>query len=279
MDSVFEDRTYSSFPLSIGTGLALESLFENTIDRYDKTRDIPNKLKVDDYKFHVFSVYTLARNIIAATNVKNRDLVIYNKDFMNAVLEEINVIGGLYNNTKCKPIIFMPNYTKVAQVLNYGKESATGKLYNELVKLYTVLKDLPKKASLPVITDFKMVTTEGKVLITTSVVADLLNVKNIRQLSLLESHTGRLKEKIDWNTKYHSIGSKPLEVFPFMEELLYILGDNTITCPLKLSVRTELFNIAHDNNWTGKTTREKVIYDISKSSLIKEIFTNYKKLF
>jgi hypothetical protein len=279
MDNIFLDRTFSSFPLSIGTGLALESLFENTIDKYDKDRVIPNKLKVDDYKFHVFSVYTLARNIISATNVKNRDLIIYNKTFIEAVLEEISVIAGLYNGTKCKPLIYMPDYLKVTQVLNTGKGPGNGKLYDEISKLRTVLKLLPKLSVLPVITDFKLVPTEGKVLITTSMVTDLLNIKNVKQLALLESHTGKLKEKIDWNTKYHSIGAKPLDLFPFMEELLYILGDNTITKPLKLSTRIELFNIAHDNNWTGKTTRDKVIYDTSKSSLLKELIAGYRKLF
>jgi hypothetical protein len=48
---------------------------------------------------------------------------------------------------------------------------------------------------------------------------------------------------------------------------------------MKLSLRVELFNVAYDNNWTGKTTREKVLFDLTKSPELKAIVSSYKKLF
>lgn len=279
MQDMFLDRIYSSFPLSIGTGIALESLFSNTIDRYDPKRVIPNKLNVDDYKYHYFSLYTLARNIISSSNHKNKLEVITNKGFLPTVLEEINIINSLYINTKCKPVIYFPDYEKISKYLNAGKDTQASKAFEEIIMIRNALKKIPSLSSLEVITDIKLPKVQEKALITTSMSVDLLNVHNVRQLALLESHTGKLKLPIDWNTKYHPIGTKPMAVFPFLENLLFVLGDKTTVNPMKLGIRLQLFQLAFDNNWTGKTTQDKVMFDLNKNIELKKIITSYKKLY
>ena len=53
MEHALQTRTLSSFPLSIGTGLMLESIFKPTIDRYDNERKIPQGIGIDTYNTHI----------------------------------------------------------------------------------------------------------------------------------------------------------------------------------------------------------------------------------
>ena len=70
-----------------------------------------------------------------------------------------------------------------------------------------------------------------------------------------------------------------MSVFPFMEVLLYFLGDTTMISPCNLSIRNELHKVALANNWTSRTTRDKVIADIYKNTTLKDIYGKYKKIF
>ena len=47
--TILQDRTTTSFGISIGTGLLLESLFDPTTDRYDTERPIPPRVDLTKY--------------------------------------------------------------------------------------------------------------------------------------------------------------------------------------------------------------------------------------
>lgn len=270
-------RTMSSFPLSIGTGLMLETLFNSTSPRYDEKREIPKRINVDNYKYHIYNIGTLMRNILSAAGQKPTEENLASINFKNSLISEIMTIKELYSNTKCTPIIFMPDYTAVYKALNNAKLSeATKEILNTELMFKSIAK-LDIRNLISVVTDgYRIPNLTGEILITTSYPVDLLNHNN---MTLLESHTGKLKQKWEWYSKYHKIGTKDMSVFPFMELLLYYLGDGTMVTPAGLAIRSELHALAVEHNWTSRTSRDKIIADIYKKPALKEMFTKYKKIY
>lgn len=274
----FETRTMASFPVSIASGLALESIFEPIIDRYDDKKEI-HKIKLDKYKYHVINVYTIIRNILGAVDqVKKKDTLIYSSKLPETVINELEVIKNLYIGTKTEPIFIMPDYKIPLANLNFKKENHSWYYYLELIdKLAkrTIVNNTLVKVS----TEYKLPRTHENVLITSHIQLDYLNVKNIPNLDILQSHTGELVPTKDFNSKYHPIGAKTLEVFPFIEELYFYLGDNTLIKPVKVSLRYQLHELALVNKWNFRTTREKVINDLKKNSELNDILKNYKSVY
>ncbi len=274
----FETRTMASFPVSIASGLALESIFEPIIDRYDDKKEM-HKIKLDKYKYHVINVYTIIRNILGAVDqVKKKDTLIYSSKLPETVINELEVIKNLYIGTKTEPIFIMPDYKIPLANLNFKKENHSWYHYLEIIdKLAkrTIVNNTLVKVS----TEYKLPRTHENVLITSHIQLDYLNVKNIPNLDILQSHTGELVPTKDFNSKYHPIGAKTLEVFPFIEELYFYLGDNTLIKPVKVSLRYQLHELALVNKWNFRTTREKVINDLKKNSELNDILKNYKSVY
>ena len=274
----FDERTVTSFGLSIGTGLALESIFDPTTERYDTDREIPNRVNIDNYKVHIFNIFTIARNILNAVNDKDKDSLINSKHFLDILEDELYIIDSLYEDKKCKPIIFIPDYSKIYKNMNVGKDTGITKAYIENEKILSKLKHLTLENDIRVIKgSYKLPTLTGKVLLTTSVPIDLLN-KNI-SLDLLESHTGKLKTKKDFYTKFHKLGKTSLESIPFLQETVYLLGDGSVVLPHSLKIRRLLYNLSIERNWTNRTTTMKVRDDISKVPELFMLIKNFKLVY
>lgn len=274
----FDERKTTSFGLSIGTGLALESLFEPTTERYDVDREIPNKVSIDKYKLHIFNIFTLARNILNAVADKDKDALLNDKHFMDVLKDEIYLIDALYEDSKCRPVIFIPDYSKVYKNMNNGKETGITKAYIENEKILSKLKNFRLDKDIHVFKgNYKLPSAEGRILITTSIPIDLLN-KGLN-LELLESHTGKLKTKKDFYTKFHKLGKNSLEHIPFLQETLYYMGDGSIVLPQPLKIRRMFYELSVDRNWTSRTTSMKIRDDISKIPELKEVNKNFKSIF
>ena len=278
VNNPFSERVLSGFPLSIPTGLALESILEPIMDRYDDTRKI-DKVNINNYKYHFFNIYTLIRNIFnAVTSVKNKDNLYYSKYLPQTVIDEIEMIKSLYLDTKCTPIFYFPDYITVIRNLNHNKLEHS--YYQDMLKIDKYVKKSIFVLNNNIAKDFKFPKSNEKCLITTHLSVDLLNVKNIPNLDLLESHTGHLRKSNDFNNKYHPIGKKPIEVFPFIEELYFLLGDKTIIKPTLLSMRLELFELATNEKWNYRTSKDRVISSIRNKNLkCYELIKNYKTIY
>jgi hypothetical protein len=275
MSNIILDRTMSSFGISIPTGIMLETLFEPTTARYDNERIPPTKIKVDDYSYHFFNLYTLIRNIANSVPIKNIEDLLRNRDFYNVLEDELHIIVSLYEDTKCKPIIFLPDYTQVYTKYSAGKEGELSKGYQEAQIIYNYIKKFTTTTISYINTGYKLPGIDKQSLITTHFPVDLNN--NLGKLVLLESHTGRVKYKHDWYTKLHKLGTKDLSIIPFMEETLYLLGDTHMVKPISVRLRTVLYDIAVMKHWTSRTTSGKIKSDISGSKELTEILKQFKK--
>lgn len=275
MSNLILDRTVSSFGVSIPTGIMLETLFEPTAARYDNERVPPTKIKVDDYGYHFFNIYTLIRNIANSVSAKNIEDLLKDRDFYNVLEDEFHTIVSLYEGTKCKPVIFLPDYTQVHAKYSVGKEGELSKGYQEAQVIYNYIKKFTTTTISYINTGYKLPAIDKQSLISTHFPVDLNN--NLTRLVLLESHTGKVKHRHDWYSKLHKIGNRDLSIIPFMEETLYLLGDTHMVKPISVRLRTELYDIAIEKHWTTRTTLDKIKSDISGSKELTEILKQFKK--
>lgn len=259
-------RVMSSFGVSIGTGLMLESLFEPTYERYDKDREIPNKIKIDNYNIHLINLHMVIRNIISASgNHKEYHIYFKNDTLFKIALEELDNIQYLYSNSDCIPILFVPNYSNIRKSLNYEKNVP----YNDFefgidTYINKMLSNYKDVLTIPLIETYKIPSefNNQKVLISTSYPVDLLNIDKVKSMDLLESHTGKLKKPDLWYTKYHKFGKNDLSHLPFNELLLYIFGDGKMIMSLPVKMKRLLLELSIKEKWTPKTGLLKMKNDI-----------------
>lgn len=242
MNDLIESRETSGFPLSIGTGLALETLFTPIEPVVDETRVVENIPDLSVYTLYIFNVSTLLRNILSS--FKSPEIVgVRNSVFLEILKEEIAFLKGFFEQNNV-PIAFYINdysYFKKAYEQKLRKVTTDKQLRLDDIVSYC-LKSL---SSDPTIKKFNKDINYGKehtALVMTHVPADLLSYGNFAKLDLLESHTGLIKTRKDWNSKYYPMPNKDMSFLPFMEYLLVTFGDKTMFSPAPIKERENLYN-------------------------------------
>ncbi|WP_257291132.1 hypothetical protein [Endozoicomonas sp. ONNA1] len=89
---------------------------------------------------------------------------------------------------------------------------------------------------------------------------DLLLNKRFQTITLLESHTGRLKSKAFWNTKLS--GGTHTDWLPFNYLTLQVCGDRSTFNSMSRNVKADLFKLAKTRGWHSLTTNAKVRADL-----------------
>ena len=254
-------KVIGSFPISIGTSLALESLFEGPLPPYDPDRKIPNKININEYEILLININTLFRNLLGAD--KN---ILNNKPYkiLDLILEEVELIREIFKDKGAKePIYYNNDYSFIK---DHGCQARIRKHQkNEEVFYQYLLKQLDGKSYF----NFRgmIKSTHNKPLIITHHPWDLLSYKNYQQLDLLESHTGVLKKRKDWWSKYHKVGRANMSHLPFNKSLLTIFGDNYDTLGMDLLTRKTVLAIGERERWHPLTTEAKVINDLKKNDV------------
>lgn len=274
----FNGRLTTSFGVSLGTGFMLESIFQPIEDRYDPERPIPNKVKVDKYKYHFYNLITLVRNFTTSFNtVIPIDLVMKDNKFFNVFTEELLTINSLYLQTGCRPVFYLPTHDKLVGIFNNGKSDNYTTPIKRGLEIYSYLKKMKFKdiKDLNFLIDFiKFPKVEGESLVTTSYSIDLLNRNNF---SLLNSHTGELILPKDFYRLYNKIGSKDMSVFPFREILVYLIGDTNTSSIINTKTRLLLHELAVKDKWNNRTTEDHIKDLIRKDDLLSPYLKSYKK--
>ena len=282
LTGTFEGMVVGSTGTSVGTHLALEAIFSKSIEtKFDNEREI-KRVNIDDYKYHIWNIYTIVRNVIHAIPNKDKVAVIGDKNFGKLLAREVGNIASIYLfETECTPLLFFPDYGYIYKGMNMNKKDGFTKVYEEHMMVKDVLTKFKKSGILKSTNDgkgYKLPMLEGRILMTTNLAVDLCNRT---RFDLLESHTGALKKKYEFNSKYHTIGENKLENIPFMEKLLYILGDKTIIKPMNITIRRSLVEVANAGKWTSRTTYEKVHYDIQKKAapFLRDAINGYRSFY
>lgn len=268
-------RTISAFPLSVGTSLAFESIFRSTQPSIDPERKVPQWVDMGDYQEFWVNLSTLFRNMMGALD-KTAALTVNYHQLRDALIGEMETIQSLVRNeggNKTKVIFFVCGYEKLAKseskfVQLRKDDTVNQKIYRALhdQTLKLILAELHQSDTLRVYDseigkpppNGPSTPTTGKpvALLLTHIAWDLTSFKNFTTLDLIESHTGALKKRPQWYSKYQN--GRELVMIPFMEGFLKVFGDSEHFRPMDIRLRKDIIELAQEYRWTQVTTREKV---------------------
>ena len=241
LPQVLIDREMSGFPVSIGTGLALEAIFIPEIESQHEQSPEPLS-DTNKYTSYVINVDTLTRNLISS--VASKDSVMISPAFYyKALLEEIDYLEGLFAGKETKLKLFINDYSyyKSSYKETYRTATTTKQLFVESVH-HHVRTHLPRDRNyIPKFSKELNLGKEEKSLLLSHLPVDLLGRSNFLELDLLESHTAKIKTRRTWNSKYYPLLKEDMSFLPFNEYLLTVFGDRSMFKPKALKDRQEVY--------------------------------------
>jgi hypothetical protein len=270
------NRTIGQFQISIATSLAIESALGVHPDI-----SVPN-VPIESYNALYINVRTLVRNFIGAVEKDALNSIHPNEvmDFVSHEMSEITDVIKTNVNKHIDVVFYFSEYKDLSFKYPYSflRVNSTDKQTQLAKYLQAVFLELLKRHTKPDaeikihVYPLKLsVAGAPRALIISHYPYDLLSYYQFEKLSLLESHTGQIKERSKWYTKYYQ--GKDLFRIPFREDLLQVFGDAELFKPFPKANRDELVEIAEKRSWTSVTTRDKIKNDIN---LIKDPF--FKKV-
>ena len=280
-------RTLSAFPLSVATSLAFESIFETTTPSIDPDRKIFERVDIGKYDEFWINLSTLFRNIMGALSKEDSHKV--GASGLKETLEfEMDTIESIIKNeggSKAKIVFYACEYKDATSSIKHpyalmrGDTTDKQKIYRSLhnATIAKVLKDHNESDSIRIFNSTLKPKHKCKALILTHIAYDLLSFNNFIVLDLIESHTGTLKHKHQFYTKF--LNGKELVMIPFNEGFLQIFGDSEHFHPLNGKVRKALIDLAIANRWNQITTTAKIISNIDSMTdhFTREILKNILK--
>jgi len=117
--------------------------------------------------------------------------------------------------------------------------------------------------------------------ITTHIGIDLLPLSKYKDVYLIESHTGEIKDSLKWYSKLRRYGKNDMSLIPFNEATYHIYGDNEFIKPESIPIRKMVYEIAKSLHWYQGLKSRDVLSGIARKdrslgdklkSLIKLIF-------
>jgi len=253
-------REVGSLPVSIGTSLAFENVFErNALEQYDVV---------------LINLRTMVRNFYSAFKSGVGEQV-DPADAALIVIDELQTLVSQFK--KAMPVVYVSNYSDLESFLpgcvpmvHRGEKRIIMNALEEdavaaILKQGTLRVECFETCKL----EFKV---KGRALLFSHVVTDLFIRYDFTTLDLLESYTASIKERHEWYTKLTN--GKELTCMPFNKFTLAVFGDKSVyISPQGLSVRRRLLALAEAENWTTITSMEKIRSDLKKveSGEIKDI--------
>jgi len=258
-------RATGAFPISVPTSIALE--YACGIE--SEANPNPKPSVIGNYDEIWFNIRTLFRNM-AGSLPSDQKFKASADDYSQALYHEIISITGILRDVSSQihPVFYVSNY---ADVDRRYKGAIVRKDRTDKQKQYTAHLNGAIKLLLATfredrdvdirVFDLKIKTQRrARALIITHHAYDLLGYKAFDKLDLLESHTGTIKARDTWHTKYTN--GKELPMIPFSERLLPVFGDSESFHPMLGSARSEIVELAKNRRWSSITTDEKIISDI-----------------
>ena len=262
------NRAFGQYALSVATSLAIESLTNTHEEIQHKT------VPAYEYQEYWFNLRTLFRNIVGASGVEAK--AIPAEKLAGALVDEMKIITSILTEHRVseKNIIFYVSNqknieAKFPKAVIRRDSTDKQKSFTQVMTLIisSIIKHLEKdavwKGRIKVFDlELKPDKAVYKTMILTHQAVDLLSYTNFLDLVLLESHTGAIKRKTEWYTKY--LNWKELPQLPWNKGLLQILGDKETFRPMDIKIKRELIEIATTYRWTVLTTRDKIRATVDK---------------
>jgi hypothetical protein len=255
------NRTIGDYPLSIALSLALSGIQGVHPDRPTGKNLLPK------YSVVWVNLRTMFRNLYNAI-LKEEILGVLPNELFDGLMQEIDQFERIIqaeSKGKIQVVYYLSDYANMEReypnAILRKDSTETQATYSLLQKicLTAVMKALDRSVRRY---SLKITDTEArKALLLTHCSIDLFS-KGFRDKSLWESHTGAVKEKHQWYTKYYN--GKDLTMIPFREDFIQLFGDNEHFRPMSIKVRKEIIDLAISTGWSQVTTRDKIVYSLDK---------------
>jgi len=269
ISSALTERTTSSFPLSIGTALAFETLFDGSLPVYDDSRAIPDRVDINGYDVVAINLATLYRNIVGSVSATSRNTLLVNEITQVMVEEMIFITDLLRSSTdgRCVARFYRNKFEGLQKRFPHAKLRSANtpgqQLYqqeqNATLEFIFATADNIKRAGVE-LCEYEYLPAPVKAgertLIITHYPVELLAKRRYSKLDLLESHTGVLKPPALWYTKFQD--GKQLAHIPFNSCMLQVFGDSQTFHPMPIAERREVLGLAEKFNWNALTTKERL---------------------
>lgn len=284
MTNALRTRELGQFPVSIATSLALEGalgildqdgLQEEPIEQEgseeDSTKAPPKKDKavpISDFEVLYIDLRTLLRNIDGAvqSGVVNTASPM---DYYKVLFTEVQVIDSILANLNPRPHLkfFASTYRSFTGVWPHAlfreNTSDRAKLYSRLENLCLeyISGDIKKgllSAEHVEIFDTRIELRDKKALLLSHYPVNLLLSWPESFTGLLESHTGAIKRRSEWNTKLRD--GKKYPRIPFDKGMIQVFGDSAnMLGPQTLAARRKLAELSEKHKWNALTSKSLIL--------------------
>lgn len=259
--SILSERKISTFPLSIGTSFAMEAFQPGDLTPYDFEREQTPRLNPGDYDELWVNIVTLFRNMV--NSIASGDVHrVTAKEYAEELLLEVDLIRDFMKSQfpLIRVVFYSCSYKGLKQKYPHADLAASKtpkqKLIQELTG-QTLTYFYRKKKISEQFCHFELdikARRSCRALMLTHYAHDL-TCEGFSSVDLLESHTGIVKGKSAWWTKFTD---KRTQRIPLCKLTLQVFGDSTLFYMHKIKIRDELIDIAEKNKWTYATTDERI---------------------
>lgn len=285
--NLIAERAVSALPLSIGTSLALESLLKPRQAAYDPGRTIPTQVNPEQYNAIWINLMTLIRNFIGSLPKTYQESVMPD-EIIPALMFEIETIETIIKEDLGKqftPIFYFNDYKRLIQAMTLHKtvrfrlpNTPKQQHYHDIL-IKAIQSIIKQHGNIHITSEYLIPDgNTNKGLIITHVPYDLTSYKNFNLLHLLESHTGKLKTRKEWSSKYYPIGDADISMIPFTRKLLLIFGDHILIQPMDIKFRKLIQEIAVKKNFHPLMTDENLRMQLDLGIKERYLFELYNKL-
>ena len=268
MSNALNERALGTIPVSIATAMAIDGLY----NRHPDLKKSPT-LPASKAKIIYLNARTIFRNIHGAIEDVNKANNVSAKNYAETVLREVDEIKSALRQEQhpLEVVLYLPTYKSIARYmgngelrpLNTDRQKIYNKLENEtLQEIHNSYKEGDEKPYLEVDMDIAVKDYQN-IFILTHLPVDLLNVKNAADVFLVESHTGKVKPKDQWYTKFHAERNPTI---PFNKATLLFFGDSGgLFKPQNIKARKRIIDISKDRKWNAFTTTARMLLGIELS--------------
>ena len=255
-----------NYGITIGTELAIDTLATDGSEH-----SLPEP--ISNYTALHINVYTLVRNVMSQFTVKTLELIKH-KDVVRVVLNDIALIKRVLNNI---PLVFYASTLmslashKYAPYLRAPRTAKQRRVAQTIgASVLAIVKNQHGSIAL---VNGPYTAHRDRQLLLTNLMMDLLSNGSAH---LLESHTGKVRNKLMWYTKLHPMPLVDMKIFPPLHKMMLFIGTKDIFSPKPLShLREQMITIANQYKWSAITTEQQVKSNIHKDQIL---YNNWNQL-
>ena len=249
MSPISSDRVFGNFPISIATSLAIEGLFH-----VGEFEGAIGPLAAESHQALWINLRTLFRNGFYAFEDKREFLT--PEVMVDSLTQDVAAIRTAVSQHA--PNLEVQFYFCQMHKVNQAFPEASFKNANTPAQLFYNALEKDTYAGMVDVSQYKVFDVEIKndkeTLIVTHMPMDLLWRANFPKLTLLESHTGKVKAHTEW---YSKLNGKPAQL-PFCKAFLVLFGDGVVFSPLDRKSRAVLLKVADKYKWNQGTTWDRI---------------------